>query len=83
MAEGVTGSVRLKVIVSRRGRVEDAVVVRSSGDDRLDEAASASVRRWRYRPARSQGHPVTGIDYVVVDFYRDDGDRSGVLLPGQ
>src|SRR5437763_513655 len=53
--EGVTGSVRLKVIVDRRGRVEDAIVVRSSGDDRLDAAAEAAVRHSRYRPARRTG----------------------------
>jgi protein TonB len=71
-AEGVTGSVRLKVIVSRRGRVEDALVVRSSGDDRLDQAAETAVRRWRYRPARREGRAVTAVDYAVIEFYRED-----------
>jgi periplasmic protein TonB len=70
--EGVTGSVRLKVVVSRHGRVEEAVVVRSSGDDRLDQAAEAAVRRWRYRPARRNGRAVTAVDYAVVEFYRED-----------
>jgi len=71
-AEGVSGSVRLKVIVGRRGRVEDAVVVRSSGDDRLDQAAAAAVRRWRYRPALRDGRAVTGVDYQVIEFSRED-----------
>jgi protein TonB len=71
-AEGVTGAVRLKVIVGRRGRVEDAVVIRSSGDDRLDRAAEAAVRRWRYRPARREGRAVTAVDYAVIEFYRED-----------
>jgi periplasmic protein TonB len=70
--EGVTGSVRLKVVVSRRGRVEEAVVVRSSGDDRLDQAAEAAVRRWRYRPAQRDGRAVTAVDYAVIEFYRED-----------
>jgi protein TonB len=74
--DDVTGSVRLKVIVDRRGRVEDAIVVRSSGDDRLDSAAEQAVLHWRYRPARQRGRAVTGIDYVTMDFFRDDRQRS-------
>ena len=58
----------LKLFVGRRGRVEDALVVRSSGDERLDQAAEAAVRRWRYRPARRDGHPVEAVDYVQVEF---------------
>lgn len=70
-AAGVTGKVRLKVIVDPRGQVEDALVVRSSGDDRLDQAAEEAVRRWRYRPARRAGQAVTATDYVEVEFYRE------------
>src|SRR5205814_2216878 len=67
-AEGVTGSVRLKVTVGRRGEVVDALVVRSSGDDRLDQAAEAAVRRWRYRRAHAAGRRVPATDYVRVEF---------------
>jgi protein TonB len=70
--EDVTGSVRLKLILDRRGRVEDAIVVQSSGDDRLDEAAAEAVRRWRYRPARRNGRAVAAVDYATIQFYRDD-----------
>jgi periplasmic protein TonB len=75
-AEGVTGSVRLKVIVGRRGWVEDAVVIRSSGDNRLDQAAEAAVRRWRYRPARREGRVVTAVDYAIIEFYREDRESG-------
>jgi protein TonB len=75
-AEGVTGKVRLKVVVDPRGEVEDALVVRSSGDDRLDRAAEEAVRRWRYRPARRGGRMVTATDYVEVEFYREQEDNS-------
>ena len=75
-AEGVTGSVRLKVMVGRRGEVEDAQVVHSSGDERLDRAAEEAVRRWRYRPAHRAGRPVPAADYVRVEFYQDDEAKS-------
>jgi periplasmic protein TonB len=70
-ADGVTGKVRLKVVVDPRGQVEDALVGRSSGDERLDHAAEEAVRRWRYRPARRSGHAVMATDYVEVEFYRE------------
>jgi len=75
-AEGVTGSVRLKVIVGRRGEVQDAKVVHSSGDERLDRAAEAAVRRWRYRPAHRAGRPVPAAYSVRVEFYQDDEAKS-------
>ena len=74
-AENVTGTVRLRVLVGRRGEVEDVQVVRSSGDDRLDEAAVDAVWHWRYRPARRDGRPVRVTDYVEVEFYRESEDR--------
>lgn len=75
-ADGVTGTVHLKVFVSRRGRVEDALVVRSSGDDRLDRAAEEAVRHWRYQPARRHGQPAAAVDYVDVEFYRVDNEPA-------
>jgi protein TonB len=71
-AEGVTGTVRLKVVVGPRGLVESALVVRSSGDGRLDRAAEAAVRQWRYRPGLRGGRPRTAVDYVEVEFFRED-----------
>jgi periplasmic protein TonB len=75
-AEGVTGAVRLKVVVGRGGQVADAQVMRSSGDNRLDRAAESAVRRWRYRPAHVEGRNVPAVDYVEVEFYRDDQEKS-------
>jgi TonB family protein len=71
--EGVTGTVELKVVVDNEGFVERAVVVRSSGDARLDAAAIRSVMTWRYRPARRGGWPVPGTDLATVEFFRDRG----------
>jgi protein TonB len=69
--DGVTGSVELKVIVDAGGRVERAVVVRSSGDARLDTAAVRAALAWRYEPAQSGGRPVPGEETVTVEFYRE------------
>jgi protein TonB len=70
--EGVTGTVHLKIVVGLTGRVETALVVRSSGDARLDAAATRSALRWRYRPARRDGEPVPSVVYAAVEFSLSD-----------
>lgn len=56
--EGVGGTTVLKLLISKRGTVESAVVVESSGHPSLDSAALANVTRLRYRPAAQGGAPV-------------------------
>lgn len=45
-----TGTVVLLVVVDEQGRVSAISVATSSGVDRLDKAALAAVRRWRWSP---------------------------------
>jgi len=46
----IEGRVRLQVLVSREGEVEDVKVI--SGHPLLAQAAADAVREWRYEPAR-------------------------------
>lgn len=62
------GRVMLRVRVSDAGTVEAIDVQASSGFARLDEAALAAVRRWRFVPARSGGQPVAGWAIVPIHF---------------
>lgn len=62
------GTVRLKVLVTPDGRVGEIRVLRSSGHDRLDEAALKAVRGWRFAPARQAGTPVAAWVIVPVPF---------------
>lgn len=55
--DGVSGSVTVSYTVNGDGRVEGVRVTRSSGDSRLDRAATAAARRWRYKPAVQDGQP--------------------------
>jgi protein TonB len=55
--DGVSGSVTLSYTVNGEGRVEDARVVKSSGDSRLDQAALEAAKKWRYKPAVREGQP--------------------------
>jgi protein TonB len=49
---GVEGTVRLKVFVSRDGRAGQVQLDRSSGSSALDSAAVEAVKNWQFAPAR-------------------------------
>ena len=55
---GEQGVVILRVYITPEGRATDVELVKSSGSDRLDRSAMASIREWRFLPARQSGRPV-------------------------
>jgi TonB family protein len=56
-AEGVEATVRLELVVSAGGSVEEARVVRSAGHG-LDEAAMEAAHQFRFSPAIKRGQAV-------------------------
>ena len=56
---GVTGVVLVRCAIAASGFVDSAVVEKSSGSERLDEAALTAVRTWQFEPARRGGVAVT------------------------
>ena len=52
------GTVVLSVVVGIDGRVANISVARSSGHDRLDQAALSAVRKWRWEPFVQDGRAV-------------------------
>jgi protein TonB len=66
---GVTGTVVVQVFIDEEGKVIDTKVVRSIPG--LDTAAVASVRQWRFKPARTGGKPVRVWTAIPVRFSID------------
>jgi protein TonB len=62
------GTVLLRVGVDADGRVTRIEIEKTSGSERLDHAALAAVKRWRFAPARSAGQPIAGVALVPVNF---------------
>jgi len=63
------GTLRLKLTVDEKGLVAEAVVVNSSGFQRLDEAAVKWVKaQWRYTPALQGTKPVPSTADAIVEF---------------
>lgn len=57
-AAGVQGKVTLRLRIAADGRVESLKILTSSGVPSLDESALATVKNWRFEPARRLGQPV-------------------------
>lgn len=51
------GKTVVKVLIGADGAPQRAEIARSSGFDRLDQAALATVMRWRYLPGKRGGAP--------------------------
>lgn len=62
------GLVLLRVLLAIDGRVAEISVAQSSGHDRLDQAALAAPRRWRWSPARRNGALVQLRGLVEIPF---------------
>ena len=67
------GTVELMLYVLPNGRVGDAKISRSSGHQRLDEAAIREARRsWRFIPASSAGEAIASWGTFAVRFSLQD-----------
>ena len=68
---GEQGTVLLRVFINTEGRAEKAEIRTSSGYSRLDEAALATVQRWRYVPGKRAGVPEAMWFNVPIRFVLD------------
>ena len=65
---GEQGKVFLKVLVNADGRVEQIALRKSSGHERLDDAAQDTVKNWRFVPAKRGSQTVAAWVIVPVSF---------------
>lgn len=62
------GTVRIKVLVSPQGAVQEIKIDQTSGFERLDKAALDVVRHWKFLPAKQAGQPVAAWVIVPIPF---------------
>lgn len=71
---GREGAVRLRIVITERGRVADAVILESSGQRDFDEAARRTILdAWTYAPAQRRGQAVASVETVRVEFRLNQG----------
>jgi periplasmic protein TonB len=68
---GEQGRVVMRVYVGEDGAPQKAEMRTSSGFDRLDAAAAATVMRWRFKPGTRGGMPEAMWVNVPMDFKLD------------
>jgi protein TonB len=70
---GEAGTVTLQALVQADGRPSEVKIVKSSGFDKLDEAAVKEVQRnWRFVPGKEDGKPVAMWHTFAVTFRLTD-----------
>lgn len=70
-ASGVEGTVVVRAVVRKNGRVSNVQIVKDLPFG-LGDAAASAVRRWRFRPATYQGEPIDVYYNVTVNFRLSD-----------
>lgn len=65
---GEEGRVLLRVLVSVEGGAESVQLEQGSGYTRLDHAAIAAVKGWRFIPAKRDNQPISAYVLVPVNF---------------
>ncbi len=65
---GEQGKVVVRVLIGLDGTAQRAEIRQSSGYDRLDQAALATVQRWRYVPGKRAGVPEAMWFNVPINF---------------
>lgn len=68
---GVHGTVGLSVTIDENGMPRDPTVVLSLRPD-FDKAAVEALRKWRFRPAMKDGHPVAVTIQIDISFQAGD-----------
>ncbi|MCA9671727.1 MAG: energy transducer TonB [Myxococcales bacterium] len=57
-AQGITGYVKMRLLVGADGAVQQVKVIDAKPRGVFDEAATAAIRQWRFSPARYRGQAV-------------------------
>ena len=65
---GEQGKVLVRVLIGMDGSAQKAEIKQSSGFERLDQSAMATVLRWRYTPGRRAGVPEAMWFNVPINF---------------
>lgn len=74
--QGMEGTVHVRVLVNRSGRVEEAAIGESSGNCVLDSAALRTARTFRFSPAMQDERTIQAWVLVPVEFRFRDIDRT-------
>jgi protein TonB len=67
-AAGIEGTVLLKAVISIQGNLLGLVVLNTSVDPELAQAAMDAAKQWQYEPTLLNGVPVEVVTTITVNF---------------
>lgn len=67
-ANGVSGEVRLRLLINEAGRVDKAMILEAQPEQIFDEAALAAARQLRFSPAIREGRVVKSEKNIAIVF---------------
>lgn len=70
-ANGVSGLVMVKCTIDEQGNVGDTTVVKSS-NAQFDRFAVEAIRKWKFKPARQDGNPVSVQVTIPIKFVAEE-----------
>ena len=66
-SQGVNGLVMVTCTINEKGDVSEATVSKSS-NEKFDEYATDAVKKWKFKPAREDGTPVSVNVTITIKF---------------
>ena len=78
VSKGVSGTVKMEVIVLPSGKVKSTRVIFSTGSEKLDHLAQEAVSKWQFNPGLTNGQTATKRVIVPITF-KIEKQRAGVL----
>jgi TonB family protein len=78
VSKGVSGTVKLEVIVLPDGKVKSTRIVLTTGSEKLDHLAQEAVSKWQFNPGLINGQTATKRVIVPITF-KIEKQRAGVL----
>ena len=71
---GITGEVKLKIIVDKGGKVSNYIVVHSTNSE-LRLAVKRVIKKWTFKPATKNGVPVA-CEITIPFLFAEKGDKT-------
>jgi protein TonB len=70
-ADGVSGLVMVKCTIDEQGNVSDTEIAKSS-NEKFDRFATEAIKKWKFKPARQDGAPVTVQVTIPIKFVAEE-----------
>lgn len=70
-AQNVSGLVMIKCTIDEQGNVGETSVVKSS-NEQFDRFATDAIKKWKFKPARQDGNPISVQVTIPIKFVVDE-----------